>query len=70
MNNQKVNIFSQIPSVDIQRNLFERNHTWKGTLDGGYLYPVFFDEVLPGDTKKLNTTFFWSFCYSNCTYYG
>lgn len=54
----KVNIFSQIPTVDLDRNLFERNHQWKGTLDGGFLYPVFCDEVLPGDTKKLNTTFF------------
>lgn len=53
-----VNQFSQVPTVDIPRNVFVRNHTWKGTIDSGYLYPVFFDEVLPGDTKRLNTTFF------------
>lgn len=53
-----VNQFSQVPTVDVPRNVFERNHTWKGTIDSGYLYPVFFDEVLPGDTKKLITTFF------------
>lgn len=53
-----VNQFSMIPTCDVPRNVFQRNHTWKGTIDSGYLYPVFFDEALPGDTKKLNTTFF------------
>lgn len=55
---EMVNQFSQVPTVDVPRNVFVRNHTWKGTIDSGYLYPVFFDEVLPGDTKRLNTTFF------------
>lgn len=55
---QMVNQFSMIPTCDVPRNVFQRNHTWKGTIDSGYLYPVFFDEALPGDTKKLNTTFF------------
>lgn len=55
---QMVNQFSQVPVANFPRNVFERNHTWKGTINGGYLYPVFFEEVLPGDTKKLNTTFF------------
>lgn len=58
MAGEMVNQFSQVPTVDFQRNAFERNCTWKGTLDSGYLVPVFFDEVLPGDTKRLNTTFF------------
>lgn len=55
---EMVNQFSQVPTVDFSRNSFDRNHTWKGTLNSGFLVPVFFDEVLPGDTKKLNTTFF------------
>lgn len=58
MANVMVNQFSQVPTVELNRNVFDRSHTWKGTLDAGYLIPVFFDEVLPGDTKKLNTTFF------------
>lgn len=53
-----INQFAQVPTVEYSRNAFERNHTWKGTLNAGYLVPVFFDEVLPGDTKRLNTTFF------------
>lgn len=55
---QMVNQFSMVPTCNIPRNVFDRKHTWKGTIDSGFLYPVFFDEVLPGDTKKLNTTFF------------
>lgn len=55
---QMINQFSMVPTCDIPRNIFNRSHTWKGTIDSGYLYPIFFDEVLPGDTKKLNTTIF------------
>ncbi len=55
---QMVNQFAQVPTANIPRNVFIRNHTWKGTIDSGYLYPVFFDEVIPGDTKKLVSTFF------------
>ena len=47
-----------IPEINVSRNAFVRNHGWKGTMDIGKLYPVFFDEVLPGDTKQLNSTFF------------
>ena len=57
MENRQVNIFEQVPQVHLQRNAFDRNHTYKTTLDAGYLYPVLFDEVLPGDTKTINTTF-------------
>lgn len=53
-----VNQFAQIPDVNVSRNEFIRNFNYKTALDGGYLYPVFWDEVVPGDTKKLNTTFF------------
>lgn len=45
------------------QNLFERNviecpSTWKGTFDAGYLIPVFWCPTLPGDTFKLDATFF------------
>lgn len=42
MTDTMVNQFSAVPTVDIPRNVFVRNHTWKGTLDSGYLVPVFF----------------------------
>ena len=45
--------FSQIPSADIPRSVFKRNHGWKGAFDGGYLIPVYVDEALPGDTFNV-----------------
>jgi len=47
--------FSQIPKADIQRSTFKRDHGYKTTLDkGGILYPIFVDEVLPGDTFNVS----------------
>src|SRR6266571_4150563 len=41
---------AQVPSVSIERSVFDRSHGFKTTFDPGYLVPVFGDEVLPGDT--------------------
>lgn len=46
--------FSQVPQVNTPRSAFKRSHGYKTTLNSGYLYPIFFDEALPGDTFKLN----------------
>lgn len=48
--------FSQIPSADIQRSVFNRSSGYKTTFDAGYLIPVFLDEALPGDTFHLKTS--------------
>lgn len=53
-----INKFQDVPQVEIPRSKFDRSCGYKTTLDSGYLYPVFYDEVYPGDTKRLNTTFF------------
>jgi hypothetical protein len=50
--------FARVPGPQIQRSSFNRSHGWKGTFDAGYLVPFFVDEVLPGDTFNLRTTFF------------
>lgn len=50
--------FSEIPKVDMQRSAFDRSHGYKTTFDAGYLIPVYVDEVLPGDTFNVNSTFF------------
>lgn len=44
------------PDVKIGRSQFNRGHGLKMTFDASYLYPIFLDEVLPGDTMtmKLN----------------
>lgn len=50
--------FSQVPAAEIPRSSFDRSHGYKTTLDAGYLYPIFVDEVLPGDTFNLQMTGF------------
>jgi hypothetical protein len=52
------NRFSAIPRAQIQRSVFNRSHDYKTTFDSGYLVPFFVDEVLPGDSFKLNCSIF------------
>ncbi len=46
----------QGPDAKIGRSQFNRGHGLKMTFDASYLYPIFLDDVLPGDTMtcKLN----------------
>jgi hypothetical protein len=50
--------FSRSPKADIQRSVFNRDHGLKTTIDAGYLYPIFYDEALPGDTFQLTANGF------------
>lgn len=50
--------FARIPSPTIQRSNFDRSSGFKTTFDAGDLFPIFYDEALPGDTFNLNSTFF------------
>lgn len=50
--------FAQVPRADIPRSSFDRSSGHKTSIDAGYLYPIFVDEVLPGDTFNLNMTGF------------
>lgn len=50
--------FSRVPSVSIERSVFDRSHGYKTTFDAGLLIPVYLDEVLPGDTFTLGMTAF------------
>lgn len=50
--------FSSIPKAEVERSRFDRSHGYKTTFDAGYLIPVYFDEVLPGDTFNLKGTGF------------
>jgi len=45
--------FSRIPSANIQRSTFKRSHGYKTTLDPDYIYPIYVDEILPGDTFNV-----------------
>lgn len=58
--NQSVNVhsFAMVPRADIPRSSFTVETAHKTTFDGGYLVPVYVDEVLPGDTFSLSMTAF------------
>lgn len=58
MSNAFTNSFSDAPvNLDLQRSKFQRNFNHKTTFKEGDLVPVYFDEVLPGDTFSLDSSF-------------
>lgn len=58
VNRSTQHLFSQVPSTQIPRSVFDRSHGYKTTFDSGYLVPFYVDEVLPGDSFKLTATLF------------
>lgn len=50
--------FDQVPAPNIQRSSFDLSRKRKTTFNTGYLYPLFLQEVLPGDTFSVRGTFF------------
>ena len=58
MKSVMTNRFAVTPNVNIPRSTFDRSHGHKTTIDADYLYPIYVDEALPGDTFKVNMTGF------------
>lgn len=54
MNINTEQYFSLVPEIEAPRSVFDRSFTLKTTLNVNKLYPIFIDEMLPGDTFKLN----------------
>jgi len=50
--------FAMIPKADIPRSSFDTQYAHKTTFDGGYLVPIYCDEVLPGDMHNVKATLF------------
>ncbi len=50
--------FSVVPHAEIPRSRFDRSFGYKTTFDAGFLIPYFVDEVLPGDTFRVESTLF------------
>lgn len=46
--------FSKVPHADIPRSLFKRSFAHKTTVNADYIYPIYVDEVIPGDTFSAN----------------
>ena len=56
MNRNNERHFNQIPEVKASRTRFNRDQTILTTFDSGKLIPFYVDEVLPGDTFRVNTS--------------
>jgi len=52
------NRFATVPTVGVPRSVFDRSHFHKTAINAGYLYPIFSDEVLPGDSVALKVNTF------------
>ena len=50
--------FAMVPKADIPRSSFNTQYAHKTTFDGGFLVPIYCDEVLPGDTHRVKMTAF------------
>lgn len=50
--------FAMVPRSDVPRSSFKTTSAYKTTFDAGWLVPVFFDEILPGDSINLKMTAF------------
>ena len=50
--------FAMVPKAEIPRSSFETQYAHKTTFDGGYLVPIYCDEVLPGDMHNVKATMF------------
>lgn len=55
MNRNVESHFSEIPSAQIQRSIFDRGSSYKTSFNAGRLIPFYVDEVLPGDTFDITT---------------
>ena len=53
-----VHQFAMIPKADVPRSSFRIQKSLKTAFDSGYLVPMYCEEVLPGDTFRLNVTMF------------
>lgn len=56
MNRNVESHFSRIPRADIQRSVFDRSHSLKTSFNCGDVIPILCEEILPGDSVKLNTS--------------
>lgn len=54
--------FHKFLPLSVKGLSFDRSHGYKTTLDAGFLYPVYLDEVLPGDTFNNNLNAFSRLC--------
>lgn len=54
MNRNSEQHYAQVPRAEIRRSRFKRDFNLLTTINEGDLVPIYCDEVLPGDTAKIN----------------
>lgn len=54
MNRNSEQHYSQVPHAEIRRSKFKRDFSVLTTINEGDLVPIYVDEVLPGDTFKID----------------
>ena len=50
--------FAQIPQANVGRSSFDRSSGHKTTIDADYIYPVYCDIAMPGDTMNMRPSYF------------
>lgn len=53
MNRNSESHFAQVPRMERPRSKFDRGHQLLTTINEGELVPIYMDEVLPGDTARI-----------------
>lgn len=48
--------FSAVPTIRKKRSMFDLSHSIKTSMSAGKLYPIYLQEVYPGDTFKCDTS--------------
>lgn len=48
--------FAELPNVEIKRSVFDRSFSHKLSGNVGNLIPIFYDDILPGDTVSMDTS--------------
>lgn len=54
MNRNSEEHYAQVPRAEIRRARFKRDFNLLTTMNEGLLTPIYCDEILPGDTAKIN----------------
>lgn len=55
---QRTERFRSNPPTTVPRSSFDLSNAHKTTIDSGFLYPVFVEDALPGDTFNIAPSFF------------
>lgn len=50
--------FAEVPKIEMERSQIRRDSEWLGPMMAGYLYPIFADEIMPGDTFRIDISGF------------